>query len=147
MGASWSATARNWDYSKSYPVVDYTHHALNLEEFIDYYPLVTIETTGKAISNSTFGDVGRGCFGTRTFETRNFLNTDYHNEFIVKARENFIVYAVGAEIGVGFKRVGDELYVRPFINGWIYSAGDNWRTLSFGLAVTRITFQASPYKK
>lgn len=140
IGANWSTTARFSDYSMSYPVVDYTKYAHSLDEFLDKYRYVKIETNGRAVSWSTFGDVGKGHFGTLTFETILFNHTEYYNKVIVNAHLDNSAFNVGVEIGLGFKVKGNRLYLRPFINGWIYSGGMNWRYLDFGLEVTSITF-------
>lgn len=123
-----------------YPVVTYTEYAPTLEQFIERYPYVTIETTGRAYSEETFGDVGKDHFGTLTFETMHFMNKEYHDLTIVSAYLNHFTFDVGVEIGVGFKNDGYKLFIRPFCNGWIYSVGATWRSLDFGLGVTSITF-------
>lgn len=140
LSANWSSTERHSDYSMSYPVVKYTDYALSLDEFIEKYPTFTAETTGKAVSESTFGDVGKGHFGTLLFETILFKNSNYYYKHIVTAHKNAFSYDVGVEIGLGCKNDGKILYLRPFINGWINSVGAYTRTLEFGLGVTKITF-------
>ncbi|XP_031629199.1 uncharacterized protein LOC116344682 [Contarinia nasturtii] len=110
------------DYSKSYAVVDYSHYANNFDEFREKYPFLTIETTGKAESESTFGNPGRGKFGTLTFDTRKFDSSEYHNEILVVAHDSKLSsYGVRVEIGIGFKKNDNELYLRPFIHGYFYS--------------------------
>lgn len=140
IGANWSTTERYSDYSMQYPVVEYTNYTANIDQFIEKYPTVTIETDGRAVSKSTFGDVGRGHFGSLTFETINFKNDKYFNKYIVSSHLNHFTFDVGVEIGVGFKFDGKILYLRPFINGWIYSVGAYWRYLEFSLSVTQVTF-------
>lgn len=96
-----------------------------------------------AISEETFGDVGKGKFGTLRFDSRNFKkfnNKQYVNEFIVTSHLNAAGFDVGVEIGLGFGNEDNKLYLRPFTNGWIYSVGLTWRFLTFGLYVDSITF-------
>lgn len=140
IGANWSTTERYSDWSTFYPVVEYTNYTANIDQFIAKYPTVTIETEGGAVSESTFGDVGQGKFGSLTFETIHFNNDDYFDNKIVASYLNHFTFDVGVEIGVGFKKTGNTLYVRPFVNGWIYSVGAYWRYLNFYLKVTSITF-------
>lgn len=140
IGANWSTTERASDKSMSYPVVDYTKYASSIEEFIGRFPYVTIETDGEAISESTFGDMGRGQFGSLTFETILFNNRPYMNKYMVYAHLSSDGFNVGAEIGIGFRNEGNKLYLRPFTNGWMHSVGYEWRYLTFGLSVSSITF-------
>lgn len=144
--ASWSKTVRYSD-AKSYPVVaDYTKYAATIDDFIERYPIVTIETSGEAQSGSTFGTVCRTNFGSNTFETINFNNRNNYNEYICNNHEWNGNFNVGVEIGVGFKIDGIKLYLTAFINGWMYSAGAYERCLDFGLDVTSITFNPKPEK-
>lgn len=141
-GANWSTTMKDRDLSMEYPVVKYTDHANNLEKFVEKYPHFTVETAGQAYSEETFGDIGHGQFGTKSFETINFIlsNGDYRVLQIVWAHSNHFTYDVGVEIGLGVKSDAEKLYLRPQCNGWIYSVGARWRYLHFGLEVTSITF-------
>lgn len=141
ISANWSTTSRNSDYSTEYPVIaDFTVYSPTIERFVEDYPYFTVETYGQAVSETTFGDVGAGRFGTLTFETINFKSADYRDQHIVSSRQNHFTFDVGVDIGVGFKTDGNKLLLRPFTNGWIYSVGAKWRTLDFGLGVTSITF-------
>ena len=123
-----------------YPLVDYSEYAISIDEFIEKYPLVTIETTGQAYSPDTFGDQGTGHFGSVNFETMYFNNKEYYRKYFVFARGSAFWWNTGAEIGIGFKTKGTKLYLQCFINGWIYSAGAISRKLEFGLRVSKITF-------
>lgn len=140
IAANWSTTAKFSDYSTTYPIVEYTDFAPNIEKFIEKYPTFTVETSGEASSGSTFGDVGRGQFGTLQFETLHFNSKDFNRRHIVFAHKNHFTFDVGAEIGIGLKKDDKKLYLQPFINGWIYSVGAYWRDLHLALAVTKITF-------
>lgn len=143
LGANWSTTARHSDYSTEYPVVDYTTYAANFEQFRDKYPFVIIETTGQARADCCFGNPGAGHFGPLEYETIYFNHSGWNNKYAVYAHKNDAGFDVGAEIGFGFRKVGNLLYLRPFINGWINSVGYPWRTLQFGLGATSITFHPS----
>lgn len=140
ISANWSTTAKFNDYSTTYPVVEYTEYAPNIEKFIEMFPTFTIETSGEAKSGSAFGDVGTGHFGTVQFETIHFNNKDFNLKHMVYAHKNHFTFDVGAEIGINIKKDDKKLYLQPFINGWIYSVGAYWRELRLGLSVTKITF-------
>lgn len=140
IGANWSTTSKYSDYSIPYPVVNYRDYARTIDEFIEKYPYVTIETSGEANSTLTFGDVGTGHFGTLIHETRNFKNAEFYTEYVVKSHDSAFSYDVGVEIGLQFKIKEETLFLRAFINGWMYSVGYQWRYLDFGLDVTSITF-------
>lgn len=124
----------------SYPVVDFIKYAKSFDQFRNEYPYLVIETYCKAFSGSTFGDQCKGQFGSLEFETINFNRTQYLNKYIVESHKSGFGYDVGAEIGIGFKRDGTTLIIRPFVNGWIYSAGAYNRCLDIGLSVTKVTF-------
>lgn len=146
--SSWSWPERFSDYSKSYPVVpDFTKYASTIDEFILEYPLVTIETSGEAVSGSTFGRICTASFGTVTFETIDFNNRNYYNENMCANHDYNGNYDVGVEIGIGFKIDGNKLYIRPFMNGWMVSVGWYERCLDFGLDVTSITFHPKSEKE
>lgn len=140
IAANWSTTAKFVDYSTTYPIVEYTDYAPNIEKFIEKYPTFTVETSGEASSGSTFGDVGRGHFGSVQFETIHFNSKDFNRRHIVNAHKNHFTFDVGAEIGIGIKKDDKKLYLQPFINGWIYSVGAYWRDLHLAFSMTKITF-------
>lgn len=142
LGSNWSTTSRYTDYSTEYPVVDYSKYAANFEQFRDKYPFFTINTTGQAIAECCFGDQGKGNFGPLEYETIYFNHSEWNNKYVVNAHQSGFGF-VGAEIGFGFRKVGNCLYLRPFINSWIYSGGSLWRELRIGLGVTSITFSPS----
>lgn len=147
ISSNWSTTSKKSDWSTQYPVVtDFTNYAPTIERFIEEYPYVTIQTSGKAVSDSTFGDVGAGRFGELTFETIHFNSADYHDLPIVTSHKSHFTFNVGVNIGVGFKTEGYKLFLRPYTNGWIYSVGARWRELEFGLGVTSITFHPKSEK-
>lgn len=154
IGASWSSTAR-YRYCPYSPVVTYTEYTADypvfedsdkinngiyLNEFIEKYPTVTIVTEGGAVSDSTFGDIGRGKFGNLTFSTNNFKHDDFFDVYIVSNHWKQCVFDVGVEISIGFQKSGKILCLRPCVNGWIYSVGAYWRDLKFYLKVKSITF-------
>lgn len=138
--ANWSKTERCQDYSIPYPVVTYTDYADSIDKFIEKYPTFTVETTGRAISGSTFGEPCKNNFGTLTFETINFVYPNFYTVYLCQDHDYNGNYDVGVEIGLGCKNAENKLYLRPFINGWMYSAGAYSRCLDFGLSVTSITF-------
>lgn len=135
--ANWSTTSRKSD-STEYAVLKYTHYTDRLEDFIRKYPTVTIEANCKTKSDCLDDQY---CSETLwTYETQNFINTEYKNEYLVNAWKNGFGWDVGSEIGFGFKVKDDTLMLRPFINGWIYKAGAYWSCLDFGLGAYKITF-------
>lgn len=142
IGANWSTTSKKSDRSVEYPVVRYTEYASSLEKFAEKYPYFTVETYGRAESQETFGAPCNGHFGTRRFETINFIlsNGTYRDLSICSSHLNHSAFDVGVEIGLGVKYDAEKLYLRPQCNGWIYSVGMKWRYLNFGLGVTSITF-------
>lgn len=129
-----------------YPVVKYSDYAPDIESFIKKYPYFTVQTYGEAKSESTFGDVGSGHFGALTFETINFNSPDYRDIYFVNSWLNHFTFDVGVGIGIGVKLDGQYLYLRPFVNGWIYSVGAYWRCLDLGLGMTSITFHPKSAK-
>lgn len=143
--ANWSSTEKSSYWSTQYPVVRYTEYAPSIEEFIAKYPHTTIEQCSEARSPETFGDIGTGCHPFE-FETRHFNNDKYYNKQIVGTTSNHFTFDVGVEVGVGLKKDGLMLYIRPYTNGWIYSVGSSSRCLQFGLSVTKVTFQSQSYE-
>lgn len=65
---------------------------------------------------------------------------DFNRKYLVNANTNDGPFYVGAEIGIGLKKIGTKLYLQPFINSWIYSVGGTWRYLTVGFGVRKITF-------
>ncbi|KAJ6637952.1 hypothetical protein Bhyg_10683 [Pseudolycoriella hygida] len=143
LGANWSTTSVKKDYSSNDPVVTYSDYA-SLNEFCELYPNVTIYTYGYAYSNETFGDKGTGHFGEKTFKTTIFLKRNYVEHSLVFADENSFWWHTHVNIGLAFKYEENKFYLRPFIDGWIYSGGAVWRYLHFGLGVNNITFNPKP---
>lgn len=143
-GVAWSGKKVYKDYSSHYPVVTYSNYASNIDEFIEKYPTCTIETSGYAYSNETFGDVGAGKFGSRKFLTSNFKNRNNIEKFLVSADGDTFWWTGAIHIGFGFKYEENKFYLTPFIDGWLYSGGAIWRYLHYGLAVTTITFNPKP---
>ena len=123
-----------------YPLVDYTEYASTLDEFIEKYPKVVIETSSKVYSPDTFGQEGTRSLGTVEFETVHFSNREFSRKNILHLYRSACIWSVNAEMGVGFKTVDSKLYVECFIDGWIYSGGHRFRQLEFGFRVTKITF-------
>lgn len=140
LSAKWLITSRFSDYSTTYPVVEFTDYAPNIEKFIEMYPTFTVESSGLAKSESTFGDVGKGHFGIVQFETKHFNSNDFNRRYIVYSHKNNFTFNVGAEIGIALKKDDKKLYLQPFVNGWIYSLGIYRRELSLVLSVTKIIF-------
>lgn len=139
IGANWWTTAKYSDFPIPYPVVDYTKYAASFDEFMSKYPYFEVETDGKTYSAETFGDQGKGQFGTKRYEILNFSKTFYHLD-LVNSHDSTDGYNVGSEIGLGFKKDNRALYLQPFVNAWMYSVGRTWRYLSIGLEVSKITF-------
>lgn len=81
---------------------------------------------------------------TLTYETRDFLNAQYIDRHPVNTYlngwRNGGHFDVGADVGFGFRSENNILYVRPFINGWVYKSGAYWSCLEFGLSASKITF-------
>lgn len=140
ISANWSTTSKYSDYSTTYPVLEYTEYAPNMDKFIEMYPTFSVETSCRAKSDSTFGDVGKGHCGTTQFETIHFNSKEFKRKYLVLSHSNHFAYDVGAEIGIQIKKDDKKLYLQPFINGWIYSAGAYWRSLELALSATKITF-------
>lgn len=139
--ANWSTTSKKSDWSSSYPVVTYTKYASTIDEFISKYPYVSIETSFQATSDCFDSDQQVPLHSeTLAFETRYFLKTQYTDRHVVFIHHNGFSYDVGAETGFGFRSENNILYVRPYINGWVYKAGAFWSCLQFGLSASSITF-------
>lgn len=140
IGAHWSKTSRFVDASTVYEVVEYTEYAPNINKFIELYPTFTLETSGEAKSASTFGDVGSEHFGKREFPTNLFNSTNFRQKLLVSSYKNDLMFDVEAQIGIDLKRDDKNLYLRPFVSGWIYSVGARFRDLNLGFDLTKITF-------
>lgn len=140
IGANWAKNAKFIDKSTIYQVAEYAEYASNFDQFSDIYPTFTIETSGEVKSESTFGDVGRGHFGNRQFQTNLFNSSDFNQKLLVSSYKNDLMFDVGAQIGIDLKKDARKLYLRPFAIGWIYSVGARWRTLNLSFNLTGITF-------
>lgn len=141
IGSNWSKTVKFIDNSTVYEVAEYTEYAPNIDKFIEIYPTFTLETSGEANSPQTFGDVGYEHFGKREFQTSLFNSTDFQQKLLVSSYKNDLMFDVGVQIGIELKKDDTKLYLKPFVNGWIYSVGARWRDLNFSFDLTRITFQ------
>lgn len=141
IGANWSKTVKFIDDSRVYKVIEYTKYAPNIEKFIEIYPTFTIETSGEANSNATFGNVGFEHFGRRQFPTRLFNSTDFNQKLLVSAYKNNLMFDVSVQMGIKLKKDAKKLYLKPFVNGWIYSVGARWRELNLSFNLTKVTFQ------
>lgn len=97
--------------------------SLPIDKFIEIYDTFTIGTLGTAYSKETFGDIGKGKFGPRTFETKHVNNHDFKRKHLVFKYSNDGPFDIRAEIGIGLKRMGTKLYLQPIINSWMYSTG------------------------
>lgn len=112
-----------------------------MDDFIEEYPLATIQTSVEAVSEHTLGGICPGSSGTVTFATINFIERDYYNEqLICNYHEASFIYDLGVEIGFGFKNAGNELLLRPFINGWIYNIGPYAKSIDIEFNVKSISF-------
>ncbi|KAK0071884.1 hypothetical protein PV325_012218, partial [Microctonus aethiopoides] len=95
-----------------------------------------------AISNDTFGDVGKNKFGKLYFATKNFIaeKTEYYldivNAFDMKVDE----YEVKVKISLGFKEYDKFLFLLPRISGKLENFDQELRSLQFGFALSRIEF-------
>lgn len=141
IGANWSKTAKFVDDSTTYEVVKFTEYAPNFEKFNEIYPFFTIQTSGEAKSQATFGDVGQEHFGSRQFQTSLFNSIEFRQKLLVSQYKNNLMFDVGAQIGVELKKDNKKLYLKPFVYGWIYSVGARWRNLNLSFNLTKITFQ------
>lgn len=74
------------------------------------------------------------------FETNYFSQKEFYKKYILAAYFPAFIFDIRVEIGIEFKHDGNKLYIRPFFNGWIYSARIPWRNFNFGLEVTSISF-------
>lgn len=137
---NWSYKDVYKDYSHYYQVLTYTDYADSIDNFIAKYPTVTIQTSGYAYSDETIGDVGSGKFGSLTFQTTDFKHTDYFERFMVKTYDDAFWWNIEIMIGIGFKHEENKFYIRPFIDGWIYSGGAVMRCNNYALNVDYITF-------
>lgn len=137
--ANWSTTNKHSDWNTDYTVLDYTKYADMFDRFVEKYPYFTIVTDGCAESESTFGNPGAGKFGIKRFPTHNF-DDRRENKYLVDSYMNDAFFGVWAKIGVGFQRKDGKLYVFPFYDVGIYSAGAYTRCLDYGLIVRTITF-------
>lgn len=138
--ANWSTTSKTSDYSTEYELVKYTDYVDRFKDFVKKYPTVTIEATCKA--DSDLWDDPDCSKYSREFETHNFdnANNQYYNRELLTQRKNGFGWDVGAEIGFGFKIKDGSLYLRPFVNGWVYKAGAWWSCLDIGLGAYKIIF-------
>lgn len=140
MCANWSTTMSKSDYSTEYELVKYTDYVDRFKDFVKKYPTVTIEATCRA--DSDLWDNPDCSKYYWEFETMNFGKTtnEYTNQDLVTPWKNGFMFDVGAQIGFGFKIKDDTLYLRPYVNGWVYKAGAGWSCLDFGLGAYKITF-------
>ncbi|KAK0159631.1 hypothetical protein PV327_010725 [Microctonus hyperodae] len=116
LSGSWGYEKDYTDNSSVYSLFDYTDHANSFTEFINKYPTVTISTSGKAISESTFGDVGRNKFGKLNYPTTNFAVKDHvhHVDIVNSYLSKLLTYYIRVNIGIGFKRE-DGIYAESLI--------------------------------
>lgn len=140
-GSNWSSMNKDSDSSKEYAIVKYTEYASSLEEFVEKYPYFIVVTNGEASCDQAF-DVGYNKFGTLSFETKHFIqsNGKYRILPIVWKHINHTNYEVDIEIGLGIKYTDEKLFLRPMVFGSIYSVGDQWRFLNIGIEVSSVTF-------
>lgn len=138
--ANWSTTSAKSDYSVEYELVKYTDYVDRIKDFIKKYPTVTIDATCKAESD-LWDDPDCSKYSWE-FETINFSRApnQYTNQDLVNNWKNGFGWDVGVAIGFGFKVKDDMLYLRPYVNGWVYKAGAWWSCLNFGLSAYKITF-------
>jgi len=140
--AKWSGTARDSDFSTEYELLKYTDYTDRMKDFINKYPYVTIDGTCKCRSD-LWNNWKDDCPGPLwTFETIHFITNQYFNNYVYERHGDEFGWNLGAQIGFGFKVKEDYLYLRPFMNGWVYKAGAWWSCLQYGLSATKITFHS-----
>lgn len=118
----------------------YTDYVDRFKDFVKKYPTVTIEAICRA--ESDLWDNPDCSNRSWTFETMNFnmASNQYFNKYLVTKSGNGFGWDLGAEIGFGFKIKDDTLYLRPFVNGWLYKCCAPWSCLDLGLGAYKITF-------
>ncbi|KAK0080454.1 hypothetical protein PV325_013919 [Microctonus aethiopoides] len=95
-------------------VLTYAKYAPSFEKFNEKYPFITIYTNGVAISNDTFGNVGK-------------------NKFVDE-------YEVKVKISLGFKQQDNFLFLIPCISGKLENFDQKLRSLQFGFTLGHIEF-------
>lgn len=142
LSGSWGSEEDYTDNSTVKLLLNYTDYANSFSEFNEKYPTVTISTSGEAISESTFGDVGKNKFGELNYPTSNFAakHPVYHVDIINSYSSRCLTYYVRVNIGIGFKKEDVQLFVVPYINGILLSHGNYKRYLDIGFGITTITF-------
>ncbi|KAK0091774.1 hypothetical protein PV326_002710 [Microctonus aethiopoides] len=123
-------------------LLDFKNYAESFKNFMRRYPNVTIVANGLAISNSTFGDVGKGKFNLLNFETENFMKRKrgYLVDIVNASDEKWNEYKVSVRIGIGFKRKNSRLYLIPYLGGGLENFDQQSRFLQFAFVVESITF-------
>ncbi|KAK0160107.1 hypothetical protein PV328_007548 [Microctonus aethiopoides] len=123
-------------------LLDFKNYAESFKNFMRRYPNVTIVANGLAISNSTFGDVGKGKFNLLNFETENFMKRKrgYFVDIVNASDEKWNEYKVSVRIGIGFKRKNSGLYLIPYLGGGLENFDQQSRFLQFAFVVESITF-------
>ncbi|KAK0079550.1 hypothetical protein PV325_001086 [Microctonus aethiopoides] len=142
LSGSWGAEEVHTENSTVNLLLNYIDYANSFSEFNEKYPTVTISTSGKAISESTFGDVGRNKFGELNYPTSNFAaeHRVHHVDIINSNLSKCLTYYVRVNIGIGFKKEDTKLFLIPYINGILRSHGNYERYLDIGFSIDTITF-------
>lgn len=123
-------------------VLEYTQYAPSFEKFNEKYPFVTVYTSGVAISNDTFGDVGKNKFGKLYFATKNFIaeKSGYYLDIVNAFDMKVDKYEAKVKISLGFKQQDHFLFLIPRISGKLENFDQELRSLEFGFALSRIEF-------
>ncbi|KAK0165811.1 hypothetical protein PV328_004297 [Microctonus aethiopoides] len=123
-------------------LLDFKKYAKSFKNFVSKYPYVTIAANGLAISNSTFGDVGKGKFDLLHFATNNFMRrrSEYLVDIVNASDEKLNAYKVSVRIGIGFSRKNSRLYLTLYLGGGLENFDQQRRYLQFAFVVESITF-------
>lgn len=117
-----------------------------MEKFREIYPYISIDVYSKAICKAIFGNIGKGN-ETRNYDILALNNEDYRDEFVIQENDDKVLaYDVGVEMGFRFKTKARQFFMQCFVSGWIYSIGDYWREVDYGLSVDTLTFHAKKKK-
>ncbi|KAK0160013.1 hypothetical protein PV328_007461 [Microctonus aethiopoides] len=143
ISASLSQT-KNYFQSSFYFIFDFKNYANSFSEFEKKYPLFIMTTSGKAVSNSTFGDVGKNHFGPLTLSTNEFVNKKRPSGYVVlnEFADKWSTYHVNARMGIYFfiEHHSTKLRATPYLSGTLTSHGLYTRSLDFGWTIETIVF-------
>ncbi|KAK0071464.1 hypothetical protein PV325_012895 [Microctonus aethiopoides] len=144
ISATLSKTDDYYDTSSYFLLDSKDYNANSFNEFEQKYPYFTMTTSGKAVSESTFGDVGKNKFGPRILFTNEFLKKPVLGYIVFdESAEKWSTYYVNARMGIYFFREhhnSTKLIAVPYLSGTLTSHGIYTRSLDFGWTIETITF-------